>query len=201
MTSRNRLDLKKIFRYSLFLLLTIFSINCIIWDLVGEDISHVVYAKTYTAISREQTEVQREIEDEIARDTEWADYNNQAATLTAAAYQTILAAPSPTASPPSILKVDFPTHIPGNKETYLGKLYFQDADGDVNRITLDVVKAVNFEGADYDPGAYLISGDYTNGVYQIYIWCDGVQDVTLRARLYDQTGLSSNSVDFSFSCV
>ena len=73
-------------------------------------------------------------------------------------------------------------------------------NGDVNRLTLDVVSAENFGGADYDPSPYLIAGDPYSGVYQLYIWCEGSQDVTLRATLYDMNGLKSNSVNFLFEC-
>jgi hypothetical protein len=52
-------------------LLTI--INCVIWDLVGYGMSKDVYSGTYTAISIEQTKIQREIEWENENSTIWAD--------------------------------------------------------------------------------------------------------------------------------
>jgi len=200
MNPRIRLTVKLVCRFGLFLLLSLLTLNCVLWDLGGEEIAQDVFSGTYTKIAYEQTQLQREIEEDNARNTEWADFNNAESTRQAAEYQTLLAAPSPTASSPVIQKIEFPSRILGNKETHHGKLFFQDADGDVNRLTLEVIKAINFGGADYDPNPYLISGDYTLGVFQLYVWCEGAQDVTLRATLYDQSGLRSNSVEFSFTC-
>ena len=196
-----KLEHKSVFQWGVtFLLMLFISLNCIIWDLVGYDISKDVYSGTYTAISREQTQIQEEIEEDIARDTEWADYNNTYATNQAATYQAILSATPPDPSPPVINKIEFLSTIIGDGETNYGSLYFHDVDGNINRLTLDVVSAANFGSADYDPNPYIIAGDYYSGVYQLYIWCEGSQDVTLRATLYDTTGLKSNSVIFSFTC-
>lgn len=192
---------QRTFQWGLALLVMLFiSLNCMVWDLVGFDISKDVYSATYTAISIEQTQLQREVEEDIARDTEWADYNNAYATDQAATYQAILSATVPPPSAPVIERIEFLSTIIGDGETNYGNLYFHDADGDVNRLTLDVVSATNFGGADYDPRPYLIAGDYEAGVFQLYIWCEGSQNVTLRATLYDTTGLKSNSMDFSFTC-
>jgi hypothetical protein len=200
MSSRIRFNAKTAYRYGLFLLLFLLSINCIIWDLGGEKISQDVFSGTYTAISREQTEIQREIEDDIARDTEWADYNNTYATNQAATYQAILSATPIPPSAPVIDRIEFLSTIIGDGQTNYGSLYFHDNNGDVNRLTLDVVSASNFGGADYNPNDYLVAGDYTAGVYKLFIWCEGSQDVTLRAMLHDTTGLKSNPVNFSFTC-
>ncbi len=192
---------KSIYQWGLTLVLMIFfSYSCIIWDLVGFDISKDIYSGTYTAISIEQTRMQEDIEEDIARDTEWADYNNTYATNQQATYAAILSATPVPPSPPVIERIEFLSAIYGDGKTNYGSLYFQDSNGDVNRLTLDVVAATNFGGADYDPNPYLIAGNYYSGVYQLYIWCEGQQDVTLRATLYDMTGLKSNSVNFSFSC-
>jgi hypothetical protein len=168
--------------------------------LIGFNVSKDVYSGTYTAIAREQTQIQREIEEDIARDTEWADYNNAQSTDQAATYQAVLSATIPPPSAPVIENIEFLSTIIGDGETNYGNLYFHDFNGDVNRITIDVVSAENFGNADYDPTPYLTAGDYYAGVYQLYIWCEGSQDVTLRTTLYDQAGLKSNSVNFSFTC-
>ncbi len=101
--------------------------------------------------------------------------------------------------PPIITGISFPGNIPGNKSTMIGLLYFTDADGDIKYLTYDVIHATNFSGGvDNEPR--LDSGDWTSGAIKIYIWCDGEQDVTLRATIYDWAGNRSNSMDFSFRC-
>ena len=187
-------------RILLLVLLVMFAWACLLWDIAGEEISRAVYGPTYTAISREQTDDRREIEADNARDTEWADTNNAYATSQAATYAAILSATVPPPSPPVITQIDFLSKIIGDGKTNYGNLYFRDPDGDINRLTLEVVRAVNFGGADYDPNPYLIAGDYYEGVYQLSIWCEGEQDVTLRATLYDRAGLRSNPMEFYFSC-
>lgn len=192
---------KQIYMWSLTLVLMIFfSLGCIVWDLVGYDISKDVYSGTYTAIARELTQIQIDYELEIAEKTEWADYNNARYTSEAATYVAFLSATAPPPVPPVIITIEFLSTIIGDGKTNYGNLYFRDGDGDVNRLTLDVVTATNFGGADYNPRPYLIAGDYYSGVFQLYIWCEGSQDVTLRATLYDEAGLKSNSMNFSFTC-
>lgn len=192
---------KHIFQTGLSLLLMLFvSLSCIVWDLVGYDISKDVYSGTYTAISRELTQIQEEIEYENESNTLNADVNNANATAQQATYEAIMSATIPPPSPPVIVTIEFLNTIIGDGETNYGNLYFHDQNGDVNRLTLNVVSATNFGSADYDPRDYLIAGDPFSGVYQLYIWCEGSQDVTLRATLYDEAGLKSNSVDFSFTC-
>lgn len=183
-----------------FTLMLFFSFGCIIWDLVGYDMSKDVYSETYTAVSIEQTEIQREFEEDIARETEWADYNNAYATDQMATYEAILSATPEPPSPPVIVTIEFLSSIIGDGQTNYGSLYFHDRNGDVNRPTLDVVSTTNFGGADYDPGPYVIAGDPFSGVYQLYIWCEGQQDVTLRATLHDAAGLKINTVNFSSTC-
>lgn len=192
---------KTVYQWALvFLLMLSISLGCIVWDLVGYDMSKDVYSGTYTAISREQTEIQLEIEFENESNTLYADINNANATNQQATYEAIMSATIPPPSPPVIENIEFLSTIIGDGETNYGNLYFNDPNGDVNRLTLDVVAATNFGGADYDPSSYLIAGDYYSGVYQLYIWCEGSQDVTLRATLYDMSGLKSNSMNFSFTC-
>jgi hypothetical protein len=184
----------------IFLLMVSVSLGCIVWDLVGYDISKDVYSGTYTAIARELTEIQEEINYENESNTLYADINNASATAQQATYEAIMSATIPPPSPPVIVTIEFLSTIIGDGETNYGNLYFHDQNGDVNRLTLDVVSATNFGGADYDPRDYLIAGDSFSGVYQLYIWCEGQQDVTLRATLFDEAGLKSNSVNFSFTC-
>lgn len=196
MKSKNR----NVYQWALILLLLSVSLGCIVWDLVGFDISKDVYSGTYTAVSRELTEIQQEIEYENESNTLYADINNANATKQQATYEAILSATIEPPSAPVIVSIEFLSSIIGDGETNYGNLYFHDRNGDVNRLTLDVVSATNFGSADYDPTPYIIAGDYYSGVFQLYIWCEGSQDVTLRATLYDMAGLKSNSVDFSFTC-
>lgn len=192
---------KEVFQWGLTLLLMMFiSLSCIVWDLIGYDISKDVYSGTYTAIARELTQIQEEIEYENESNTLYADINNANATNQQATYEAIMSATIPPPSPPVIVTIEFLSTIIGDGETNYGNLYFHDQNGDVNRLTLDVVSATNFGSADYDPSLYLIAGDPYSGVYQLYIWCEGQQDVTLRATLYDEAGLKSNSMNFSFTC-
>lgn len=192
---------KHVYQWGLTLVVMLFiSLSCIVWDLVGYDISKDVYAGTYTAISREQTQIQLEIEEDIRQDTEMADYNNAYYTSQAATYQAILSATVEPPSAPVIVSIEFLSTIIGDGEPNYGNLYFHDRNGDVNRLTLNVVSAINFSGAVYDPRDYLIAGDAYSGVYQLYIWCEGQQDVTLEATLFDEAGLKSNSMNFSFTC-
>lgn len=192
---------KSVYRWVLiFTIMVSASLGCIVWDLVGYDISKDVYPGTYTAISRELTKIQQEIEYENENNTLNADINNANATNQQATYEAIMSATVPPPSPPVIVTIEFLSTILGDGQTNYGNLYFHDQNGDVNRLTLDVVSATNFGGADYDPSDYLIAGDPYSGVFQLYIWCEGQQDVTLRATLYDMAGLKSNSVNFSFTC-
>lgn len=196
-----KLASKSMYQGGLLTMLMLFvSLNCIIWDLVGFDISKDVYSGTYTAISREQTQLQDDIEWENENNTIRADFDNTEATKQQATYEALLSATPVPPSPPVIVTVEFLSSIIGDGQINYGNLYFHDQDGDVNRLTLDVISATNFGSADYDPNPYIIAGDYYSGVYQLYIWCEGSQDVTLRATLYDTTGLKSNSADFSFTC-
>lgn len=192
---------KSVYRWVLiFTIMVSASLGCIVWDLVGYDISKDVYSGTYTAISRELTKIQQEIEYENENNTLNADINNANATNQQATYEAIMSATVPPPSPPVIVTIEFLSTILGDGQTNYGNLYFHDQNGDVNRLTLDVVSATNFGGADYDPSDYLIAGDPYSGVFQLYIWCEGRQDVTLQATLYDMAGLKSNSVNFSFTC-
>ena len=168
-------------------------------QLVSQSIFNTVYDKTATAHARWQTEVQIELEHDLTDQVIWKEADDQAATLTMEAYKTIMAEPIPTV-PPIIDGIDFPATVPGDGVTYHGKLYFRDADGNINRITIDAIRAENFGSADYDPRDYIISGSTFEGIIDLYIWCEGQQTVTLRVTLWDSSGYNSNSADFTFEC-
>jgi hypothetical protein len=122
-------------------------------------------------------------------------------TWSAEQYATDMAlTPSSTPSRPIILDIEFPATIPGDGTTYNGELSFVDENGDINRLTIEVISATEFGSADYDPTEYIIDGNNYRGTTQLYIWCKGAQSVRLRATLYDRAGLKSNSMDFSFTC-
>lgn len=122
-------------------------------------------------------------------------------TWSAEQYATDMAlTPSSTPSRPIILDIEFPANISGNGTTYNGELSFVDDNGDINRLTIEVISATEFGSADYDPTGYIIDGNNYRGTTQLYIWCKGAQSVRLRATLFDQAGLKSNSMDFSFTC-
>ena len=118
------------------------------------------------------------------------------------AYDTQLASLTQTAQapkPPVITGISFPSEIPGNKSTMIGLLYFTDPDGDIQYITYDVIRATKF-GGGADNAPKLNSGNWNNGAIKVYIWCDGQQDVTLQATIYDFAGNASNPWRFSFTC-
>jgi hypothetical protein len=105
-----------------------------------------------------------------------------------------------TSAPPTILSIDFPSQIPADDTGVDGSVRFRDPDGDVNRVTFDVVSAIDFTSFEFNPVNYLIEGDATEGVFSFHTWSNVVQEVTLRVTLYDAAGNSSAPVDFSFSC-
>jgi hypothetical protein len=166
--------------------------NCVAWELFVEVPANPLQG-TETELSRQET-FAAEQTDLWATEVEFV--RRREATAKA------LAGPTPTTRtwPPRITGIDFPARIPGNKSQIIGELDFEDYDGDINRITIEVVKAANFQGADYDPHPYLDHGNYTRGAYKLYIWCEGAQDVTLRVTLFDKAGSRSNSQDFAFTC-
>lgn len=170
-------------------LILFFSFACALRDLGMPVIEEVYLGPTETEQAYQDTQ-----------DALWETDMSEAYTSDARTREAAYLTASPTASPPYIHSVSFPSTIKGDGETEYGSLEFYDADGDVNRLTLVVIKADNFGGADYDPRPYLIYGNQYNGAYQLYIWCEGIQRVTLRATLYDLKGNTSNSVDFTFEC-
>lgn len=177
-------------------LFTLLTMACILWDLAGQQVSQEVYSLTYTAIAYELTELVYQSTD----DAYWTSLSLTSAAQTEQARQEAEQGNLKPHGPPVITWVYFPAFIPGNGTTYNGELSFRDEMGDVNRITIEVVKAENFGGADYDPRPYLIRGDQFEGTYQLYIWCEGAQEVSLSITLYDSFGSKSNSVPLDFTC-
>jgi len=110
------------------------------------------------------------------------------------------AAAPPTSASPTIISIDFPSPIPADGTGIDGRVRFKDPDGDVNRVTFDVISASDFSGFEFNPVNYLIEGDATDGVFSFHTWSNVVQQVTLRVTLYDAARNSSAPVDFSFSC-
>jgi len=108
--------------------------------------------------------------------------------------------PPPPAAAPVIIAVDFPSQVPADGSSIDGTVRFQDPDGDVNWIAFDVLGAANFSPFAFDPVEGLIEGDTTAGTVGFYMWCNTVQDVSMRVTLFDAAGHSSNAIDFGFSC-
>jgi len=108
--------------------------------------------------------------------------------------------PRPTLPPPTILSIDFPSQIPADGSHIAGRVRFKDPDGDINRVTFDVVSASDFTPFEFNPLDYLVEGDATEGVFGFHTWSETVQQVTLRVTLYDAAGNSSTPVDFTFNC-
>lgn len=107
---------------------------------------------------------------------------------------------APLLSPPVIVRVVAPAVIPPDGTNIKGKLYFTDPDGDVSRARCEVLRGENFECGDWDPRPNLVEGTAQEGAYQIFLWCYGKQDVSLRFTLFDEAGLESNSSVLSFVC-
>jgi hypothetical protein len=105
----------------------------------------------------------------------------------------------PTSASPTILSIDFPSEIPADGSGIDGKVRFKDPDGDVNRVTFDVISASDFTSFEFNPMNYLIEGDPAEGVFSFHTWSNVVQQVTLRITLYDAAGNSSAPVPFSFT--
>jgi hypothetical protein len=146
-------------------------------------------ARTYndiTATAEQATEDAQRATQQV----EWLTFDAQMSGLT----QTALAP-----KPPKITGINFPKEIPGNKSTIIGLLYFEDTDGDIQYITYDVVSATEFGGGT-DNAPKLDSGTWEKGAIKIYLWCEGQQNVTLRATIFDYAGNRSNSMNFSFIC-
>ena len=77
---------------------------------------------------------------------------------------------------------------------------FQDPDGDVSWVTFDVISASDFTPFAFNPLESLVEGDAIDGTFKFRMWCNIVQNVTMRVTLFDTAGHSSTSVDFGFSC-
>jgi len=194
--------------FLLVLLLSFFiiTLNCMVGDLFmmqyNQDQTATSFARdtqwimTYTEEARlynfktATSEQQTQDAKRATQQVEWLTFDAQMSNLTETAQAPKI---------PVITGISFPKEIPGNKSTIIGLLYFTDPDGDMQYITYDVISAVNF-GSGVDNAPRLDSGDWTNGALKIYIWCEGEQNVTLRATIVDYAGNRSNSMEFSFTC-
>ena len=107
---------------------------------------------------------------------------------------------TPAAVPPAIISIDFPDQIPADSSSIEGTVQFRDPDGDINRVTFDVVRATDFMPFAFSPLDFLIEGDATDGTFNFYIRCGIAQEVTLQVTLYDAAGNGSTPVDFGFRC-
>lgn len=107
---------------------------------------------------------------------------------------------TPAAAPPTIISIDFPNQIPADGSRRDGTVSFRDPDGDLNRVTFDVVRAVDFTGFAFNPMDFLEEGSPTNGVFSFNVWSKTAQQVTLRVTLHDAEGKKSAPVDFTFNC-
>lgn len=206
MTSQPEQKNSRIFLLLLAVLFSLIILNCVIGDLflmqynqdrtVTSVARDTVWAMTYTEEARlynfktATSEHMTYVAERATRKSDFLTFDAQIDSLTKTAQ-----APKP----PVITGINFPKEIPGNKSTMIGLLYFTDPDGDIDHITYEVVSATNF-GGGVDNAPKLDSGDWTNGAIKIYLWCEGQQDVTLRATIYDYAGNRSNSMNFSFTC-
>jgi hypothetical protein len=102
--------------------------------------------------------------------------------------------------PPTIISIDFPGQIPADGSSFEGVVRFRDSDGDINRVTFDVVSATNFTPFEFKPLWSLVEGDALDGAFTFNMRCGTVQQVTLRVTLHDTAGNSSAPVDFGFNC-
>jgi len=102
--------------------------------------------------------------------------------------------------PPEITSIDFPSQITADGSSFTGRVWFKDSDGDINRVTFDVVSSVNFTPFEFKPLWSLVEGNATDGAFTFNIQCGTAQQVTLRVTLHDTAENSSAPVDFSFTC-
>jgi hypothetical protein len=184
----------------LMLLLSLLgSLSCMIWEM-GKPVIDAAATETMQAAMLSVYETQKaslaQTQASVAQTQAAFEMTYQAERDAVRKTSTARANPAP----PVITRISFPSEIPGNHSTIIGLVYFQDPNGDINRVTLEVVSAINFGGSDYDPMSSMDSGSLYDGAFKIYIWCEGQQDVTLRVTLYDISGLKSNSMNFSFTC-
>lgn len=105
-----------------------------------------------------------------------------------------------TPGPPEIVAIDFPAQVPADGSTSAGTVTFRDPDGDLNRVTFEVVEAGSFNGFELQPVSSLMSGNVTSGVFRFSIRCGTPQQVRLRATLYDTAGNSTTPTEFGFTC-
>ena len=184
----------------------IFGANCtlgrILIDQMNTDATHtaaaadIKWAQTYTEEARAYnglTATAEKATQTSMRKTSQAEYKTFDAKMIGLT-QTALVP-----KPPRIIRINFPSEIPGNKSTIIGLLYFKDDDGDISHVVYDVITATDF-GGGIDNSPKLNSGDWFDGSLKIYLWCEGNQNVTLQATIHDHAGNTSNPVTFSFTC-
>lgn len=101
-------------------------------------------------------------------------------------------------TPPRIVRIDFPTQLPADETKVYGKLYFEDPEGDIVKLSLAPVSGP-LNSNQWDPE---IRGT-TSGSLQFWIACNGNLGKTIVARftLTDSSGLVSNPYDITYTCV
>jgi hypothetical protein len=102
--------------------------------------------------------------------------------------------------PPAINAINFPDQIPADSSSVEGTVRYIDPDGDINRVTFEVVSAVNFTPFEFKPLNSWVAGNATDGAFSFRLRCGTAQQVTLRVILHDATGNSSAPLNFSFNC-
>ena len=105
-------------------------------------------------------------------------------------------------SPPALLFIDFPEKITADGEPVTGFLLFEDPDGDIIN--------VKFELLEGDKNALQISPDWefdpqvkgqTDGAIEFQLSATAAGSFRLQVTLRDETGLTSEPVEFAFVAV
>jgi hypothetical protein len=98
---------------------------------------------------------------------------------------------------PRITYVSFPPEILANGTEVVGRIGFEDPDGDVSLVTFEMVGREDLAPISYDPG---VSG-ITEGVIEFVISTDEPQEVTYWVTLSDEAGNVSDPAYFTFVAV
>jgi len=102
----------------------------------------------------------------------------------------------------AITKLDFPEQIPSDGSKVIGTVEFTD-DGDINKVTFEVVEAVSFTPFEFNPKeapSYKFDVEKNSGSFKFYIVCYIEQSVKLKVTLFDEAGNKSDPWEFSFKC-